>query len=283
MSSDPEKKIARRLTSAAALVGLLFLVTGAPTACSGAVVGGECRFGLLECNGTCVDPNVDPDNCGQCGNVCASRQCVSGVCGVGGGAGSGGAAIDGGSGAGGIGAGGASGSGGVGTGGLGGTSNGGSSGDASANGGASGDASVDGGGRDASANGGAGGDASSNGGAGGDASANGGAGGGAGAGGTSSGGSGGVAGSGGSSSGGSSGMDGGGGTGGSSCVGHYDTPQQCGDCFTRCTGATPLCAPGNDGYICVPLCTAPLVDCAGQCVNTDNDENNCGRCGHVCA
>ena len=32
------------------------------------------------CNGKCVDTQFDPDNCGRCGNVCASRSCSQGVC-----------------------------------------------------------------------------------------------------------------------------------------------------------------------------------------------------------
>lgn len=266
------------VTKLAALLGLALTASGLPVACSGAVVGGECRFGYLECNGTCIDPNVDPDNCGQCGNVCSDHVCTNGACGV---SASGGAGVGGNSGSGGAATGGAS------NGGAGGQSNGGFAGDASANGGSAGDASANGGAGGSagdggiasggSSNGGAGGqssggfagDASANGGSAGDASANGGAGGTAG--------DGGIAGAGGAG-----GVAGGGGTGGT-CVGPFDTPMQCGNCFTRCTGATPLCEPGNDGYLCVPRCTAPLVDCGGQCVNTDNDENNCGRCGNVCA
>src|SRR5205814_7845813 len=112
----------------------------------------------------------------------------------------------------------------------------------------------------------------SSGGSAGDASANGGAGGisNGGAGGISNGGTsgaGGVGGAGGvSNSGGAGGVDGGGGTGGVNCFGPFDTPQHCGSCFIQCTGATPKCEPQNDGYKCVPLCTAPLVDCGGQCV-----------------
>jgi hypothetical protein len=33
----------------------------------------------------------------------------------------------------------------------------------------------------------------------------------------------------------------------------------------------------------VSKCTAPLVECGNQCVNTDTDENNCGKCNHRCA
>jgi hypothetical protein len=34
-----------------------------------------------ECNGQCVDTRTDPNNCGDCGNVCLSDQtCIDGVC-----------------------------------------------------------------------------------------------------------------------------------------------------------------------------------------------------------
>jgi hypothetical protein len=35
---------------------------------------------MLECNGVCIDSFTDPDNCGSCGNVCASGVCVAGDC-----------------------------------------------------------------------------------------------------------------------------------------------------------------------------------------------------------
>jgi hypothetical protein len=54
------------------------------------VVGGECRAGLLLCDGDCVDPNLDRDHCGACGNQCDdATDCNAGVC-ASGGAGSGG-------------------------------------------------------------------------------------------------------------------------------------------------------------------------------------------------
>lgn len=43
-----------------------------------------CDNDLTDCNGTCVDLQTDPDNCGGCGNVCdlphASAACVNGSC-----------------------------------------------------------------------------------------------------------------------------------------------------------------------------------------------------------
>jgi hypothetical protein len=40
-----------------------------------------CPLSLLECNGACVDPLNDADNCGACGNVCANGAlCGGGTC-----------------------------------------------------------------------------------------------------------------------------------------------------------------------------------------------------------
>jgi Stigma-specific protein, Stig1 len=43
----------------------------------------RCEEPLEECRGQCVDPasyNSDPDNCGRCGNECASDVCQNGSC-----------------------------------------------------------------------------------------------------------------------------------------------------------------------------------------------------------
>ncbi|PRP92637.1 hypothetical protein ENSA5_48190 [Enhygromyxa salina] len=39
----------------------------------------ECPTGELSCDGACIDPDVDPDNCGECGNACEG-VCNGGVC-----------------------------------------------------------------------------------------------------------------------------------------------------------------------------------------------------------
>ena len=42
-----------------------------------------CSSGLSSCDGTCVDKSSDPNNCGACGNTCASGQiCFNGTCAV---------------------------------------------------------------------------------------------------------------------------------------------------------------------------------------------------------
>ncbi|MBK7395967.1 MAG: hypothetical protein IPJ34_06585 [Myxococcales bacterium] len=42
--------------------------------------GPGCDAGLLACGGVCVDPDIDPLNCGGCGNVCPTGLCNGGKC-----------------------------------------------------------------------------------------------------------------------------------------------------------------------------------------------------------
>ncbi len=47
----------------------------------GAGTSGACATGQTSCNGSCVDTNSSPGNCGGCGKVCASGQvCSAGNC-----------------------------------------------------------------------------------------------------------------------------------------------------------------------------------------------------------
>lgn len=47
----------------------------------GGLVGGSCRPGLSECNGTCVNVGSDSEHCGSCGTACSSgERCLVGVC-----------------------------------------------------------------------------------------------------------------------------------------------------------------------------------------------------------
>jgi len=69
------------------------------------------------------------------------------------------------------------------------------------------------------------------------------------------------------------------------CMPPYDKPTGCGECHNKCTGATPNCAPyGTDQYVCVATCLAPLIECAGQCVEPDSftTPDACGACGVKC-
>jgi hypothetical protein len=55
----------------------------------------------------------------------------------------------------------------------------------------------------------------------------------------------------------------------------------CGGCVNGWKPATKTC---NQWIAeCANSCTGGKVSCDGDCVNTSNDENNCGSCGNVCA
>ncbi|MCA9687771.1 MAG: hypothetical protein KC457_36770, partial [Myxococcales bacterium] len=40
----------------------------------------ECKPGLSDCNGQCVQLENDPNNCGMCGNDCGQESCGNGMC-----------------------------------------------------------------------------------------------------------------------------------------------------------------------------------------------------------
>ncbi len=57
--------------------------------CSTFCTDGECRScGGINCGGKCIDPSLDPENCGGCGIVC-NGDCNGGTCDNGGGGGGG--------------------------------------------------------------------------------------------------------------------------------------------------------------------------------------------------
>lgn len=238
-------------------LALIALATGVPIGCSGGVVGGDCRSGLSLCHGRCVDLRTDGDHCGACDNACGpGEECVSGACEAGG------------------------------SGGRDGGTDAAAGGDASVDGplpdGASRDSSVDGStaDRDAGDAVAAGGDSGTGGR---DGSTGGRDGGTGGTGGRDAGGTGGTGGTGGrdGGTGGAGGLDGGL-PDGPTCVPPFDTPAQCGDCNTVCVAPDRLCTPSDGGFACTPLCTPPLVECAGQCVDTNSDPRHCGRCNNRC-
>ena len=77
------------------------------------------------------------------------------------------------------------------------------------------------------------------------------------------------------------GSNGEGGTG-DACVPPFDTPQNCGSCGNACSNPNPVCSLGDGGFQCAPMCTPPLTDCFGSCVNLTRDPSNCGACGVIC-
>jgi hypothetical protein len=59
----------------------------------------------------------------------------------------------------------------------------------------------------------------------------------------------------------------------------------CGSCATACpapSGGAATCTLASGAYACGISCNASLSHCGGACVDTQNDRNNCGRCGHSC-
>jgi hypothetical protein len=70
------------------------------------------------------------------------------------------------------------------------------------------------------------------------------------------------------------------------CLPPHDSPSHCGACDTKCVAPNPFCAPDSDGgFVCVPQCGDPLVECQGQCVDPisyKTDPDNCGKCGNEC-
>jgi hypothetical protein len=53
------------------------------SACSSPLVGAECRSGLTDCDGQCVDLERDPANCGVCSKDCGRLECRKARCGPG--------------------------------------------------------------------------------------------------------------------------------------------------------------------------------------------------------
>ncbi len=221
----PDALSLRRAPGISALAAVATLASALVTACSAdnAIVGGSCATGFTECDLACVDTNDDPNNCGECGNVCASGECVDGVCREGRDAsrpdGSRDAMTDG--------------------------SRDGRETEEPANDGGRKDGSKDGTSGDGTATGdGTSGDGTSGDGTTKDVETD--------------------------------------RTGDASCAPPFDTTDSCGACGVACS-STDVCAPGDAGtYHCVPLCTPPLTDCGGTCVDTTDDSDNCGRCGKVC-
>ena len=48
--------------------------------CISNTCGITCNIGYTDCDGTCVNTQTDPNNCGICGNSCGIAQCSAGTC-----------------------------------------------------------------------------------------------------------------------------------------------------------------------------------------------------------
>jgi hypothetical protein len=66
------------------------------------------------------------------------------------------------------------------------------------------------------------------------------------------------------------------------CAPPYDTPASCGSCGNVCVAPASVCDPEDGGFQCADLCSPPLTDCSGECVDLTSDPNNCGSCGNRC-
>jgi hypothetical protein len=71
-------------------------------------------------------------------------------------------------------------------------------------------------------------------------------------------------------------------TSGDACSPPYDRVERCGACDVACTGSDVCSLQDGGGFRCVPLCSPPLTDCGGTCVDESDDPDNCGTCAKVC-
>ena len=62
------------------------------------------------------------------------------------------------------------------------------------------------------------------------------------------------------------------------CEARLDAAGHCGGCGVECPSERPLCSAGT----CVALCTVPLEECAGACVDLETNSAHCGACGSAC-
>lgn len=75
------------------------------------------------------------------------------------------------------------------------------------------------------------------------------------------------------------------GNSGDACIPPFNTAAHCGACNIQCVGVNHVCSASDGGFACGPFCTDPLFpdECAGMCVDLQNDPTNCGVCGKSCA
>ena len=60
-------------------------------------------------------------------------------------------------------------------------------------------------------------------------------------------------------------------------------PDHCGSCANVCPPGSRHCGEGPGGATCQPCGVVSQTECNGRCVDTRNDQNNCGTCGTSCA
>ena len=75
LATNTSRRQALKTFAATAFGGILAL-SGLGTA----FAKKKCPPGSTNCHGTCVNTSTDPNNCGNCGTVCASGVCNNGVC-----------------------------------------------------------------------------------------------------------------------------------------------------------------------------------------------------------
>ena len=75
-----------------------------------------------------------------------------------------------------------------------------------------------------------------------------------------------------------------GGDGGDACPPPpYVTAAACGACGIVCVAPNSACIIDVNGKpVCAPPCIAPLVECAGKCIDVSSDPRNCGACAKFC-
>jgi hypothetical protein len=67
------------------------------------------------------------------------------------------------------------------------------------------------------------------------------------------------------------------------CEADLSQAGHCGTCTTMCSGGTPVCSTTGTTFACVSGCPAATPTlCAGACVNTTSNAQNCNGCGMAC-
>ncbi len=70
----------RSLETAKLITALSIIVAASACGVDNEIVGGSCREGYTQCGLRCIDTTSDPQNCGECDNVCPAGVCENGHC-----------------------------------------------------------------------------------------------------------------------------------------------------------------------------------------------------------